>query len=99
MSTFYYQPGPAGSGKTYQLSHWSADRARNGEKVLIAQPTKELIRDTARTIRKLDPSVKVTTIFGRSQMDRVTARVLAHMTDAQPLEGEVLLICCCPLIA
>ena len=44
MDTFYYQPGPAGSGKTYQLAHWAIERAAANEKVLIAQPTKELIR-------------------------------------------------------
>jgi len=92
QATFYYQPGPAGSGKTFQLSHWSIQRAQQGEKVLIAQPTKELIRATARVIRNLDPSVKVTTIFSQHTNDRVTARALNHMTAADPHKGEILLV-------
>jgi hypothetical protein len=92
MTTFYFQPGPAGSGKTYQLAHWSIGRASANEKVLITQPTKELIRATANRIRALDPNIKVTTIYQRRANERVTARVLDHMKQAAPHHGEVLLI-------
>lgn len=92
MTTFYYQPGPAGSGKTWQLGHWAADRAIAHEKVLIAQPTKELIRETAKRIRDLDPSIKITQIYSRKANDRVIARALDHMNSAAPHQGEVLFI-------
>lgn len=91
-TTFYYQPGPAGSGKTYQLARWAAERARAGEKVLIAQPTKELIRETVRSIRAADADCPVTSIYTRYRNERVTAKAVAHMDEAAPHQGEVLLI-------
>ncbi len=92
MTTFYYQPGPAGSGKTHQLAHWAVSVAASDSKVLIAQPTTELIRETAAKIRSIDPTIKVTTIYTRRANDRVTARALDHMNAAVPHDGEVLLI-------
>lgn len=92
MTTFFYQPGPAGSGKTHQLGHWAASVAASDGKVLIAQPTKELINDTARMIRSVDPTITVTSIYSKRANDRVTARVLDHMNNAAPHHGEVLLV-------
>lgn len=89
---FYYQPGPAGSGKTYQLAHWATARAAAGEKVLIAQPTKELMRATAKTIRSIAADVQLTTMYSLGRSDRVAARVVQHMTDAKPLSGEIMLV-------
>ncbi|KAA9018282.1 DEAD/DEAH box helicase family protein [Sphingobium limneticum] len=92
MDTFYYQPGPAGSGKTYQLAHWAIERAAVNEKVLIAQPTKELIRDTVKQIKRLDPDANVTALYGKKRNDRVSARTVEHLNDAKPHQGEILLV-------
>jgi hypothetical protein len=91
-SFFYYQPGPAGSGKTYQLAHWAVERAAAGEKVMIAQPTKELMRETARTIARIDGDTPVTQMWSRSRSDRVVSRILDHMTAAKPMAGEIMLV-------
>lgn len=92
MKTFFYQPGPAGSGKTHQLAHWAVDRVSNHEKVLIAQPTKELIRETVRKIRSINPNAKITQIYSRKPKDAVIRRVVQHMNAAAPHHGEVLFV-------
>ncbi len=92
MNIFYYQPGPAGSGKTHQLAHWAASVAASHGKVLIAQPTTALIRATVAKIRSIDPSIKVTPIYARRANDRVTARTLDHMNAAAPHAGEILIV-------
>ncbi|PZU67240.1 DEAD/DEAH box helicase family protein [Sphingobium sp.] len=92
MTQFYYQPGPAGSGKTYQLAHWATERAASNEKVLIAQPTKELIRETVKQIKRIAPDANVTALYGKKRNDRVAARAVEHMADADPHHGEILLV-------
>lgn len=92
MTTFFYQPGPAGSGKTRQLAHWAVERAAKNQKVLIAQPTKELIRETAAQIRKLNPEIVMKPLYGVRTNDRVTSRVLEYMTNSAPHHGDVLLV-------
>ncbi|MBD8699265.1 DEAD/DEAH box helicase family protein [Sphingomonas sp. CFBP 13714] len=92
MKNFYYQPGPAGSGKTYQLSHWAVEKTLAHEKVLIAQPTKELIRETIRAIRAINPDIAVKQITGTTTTSRVTHQIVQHMAAAAPHAGEILII-------
>lgn len=92
MTTFYYQPGPAGSGKTHQLIRWASDRANAHEKVLIAQPTKELIRETEKKLKALNPSIAVKALYGVKPNDGVTRKVLDYMANAAPHHGEVLFV-------
>ncbi|WBY16640.1 DEAD/DEAH box helicase family protein [Erythrobacteraceae bacterium WH01K] len=92
MTTFQYQDGPAGSGKTYGISKWTVERVRAEEKVLIAQPSKDLIRETVRNIKQMDPNIKIRTIVSSSNRKNVVDSIVAHMQAAVPHHGEVLLI-------
>jgi hypothetical protein len=94
MKTIQYVSAPAGSGKTYSLAHHAAAEVKAHKKVLIAQPTKRLIRQTARQIRAVDPTanIKITTIYGEDYAyEAVAARVQTHIDQAAPNNGEILL--------
>jgi hypothetical protein len=91
MKSFYYQPGPAGSGKTYQLVQWAAEKATHHDKVLIAQPTKALLDETLNSFRKEYPDVQAQTIHS-GNVDRAVSKVVEHLKNAVPHQGEVLLI-------
>jgi len=88
MTTFYYVSAPAGSGKTYGLSHHAADLAKQHQKLIIAQPTKKLIQQTKRQISQIDRSVPVSVIYGEDAVRRIEA----HIEHAAPNHGEVLII-------
>jgi hypothetical protein len=93
MKTIHYVSAPAGSGKTFALAGHSVDLANNHQKVMIVQPTRQLIRQTAIAIRNRDKSVKLTTIISPTMGNsRVLSRVIAHMESADHGVGEVLLI-------
>ncbi|WP_312491239.1 DEAD/DEAH box helicase family protein [Brevundimonas sp.] len=92
MKTFEYVDAPAGSGKTYGLTHYAAKQAQQQRKIIIAQPTKELIKQTKRDITKIDSSIKVTSIHGGRGVKNVVGAITRHLADASPLTGEVLLI-------
>lgn len=92
MRTISYVSAPAGSGKTYGLAHHSVSEAKAHRKVLIAQPTKRLIRQTAQQIRAIDPSISVTAIYGKNPHDYPVRKVHDHIENAAANNGEVLLI-------
>lgn len=92
MNKFKYVDAPAGSGKTYSLTHFAVEQANQHRKIIIAQPTKELIRQTRKDIAKIDPTVKVTAIFGGRGTKNVVGAITRHLTDATTLSGEVVLI-------
>jgi len=45
IPSYYYVSAPAGSGKTYSAIRHAVDKARLGEKVIIAQPSKQCISE------------------------------------------------------
>lgn len=92
MNTFKYVDAPAGSGKTYSLTHYAVAQARQHRKIVIAQPSKELIRQTQQDIVAIDPAVRVTAIFGGRGTKNVVGAVTEHLANARQLTGEVLLI-------
>lgn len=92
MRTIYYVSAPAGSGKTHGLVRHAIAEAKAHRKILIAQPTKRLIQQTARQLRALDPNVTVTAVFGRNTHDYPVRRVHDHIEQAAPNNGEILLI-------
>jgi hypothetical protein len=61
-------------------------------KILIAQPTKELIQQTANRISNLYPGVAVHTIYSGPSGDSVLPRIERHMAHAERAKGQVLLI-------
>lgn len=94
MTTFYSVSAPAGSGKTFALAEHAVKMAGEGHKVLICQPTKLLIQQTWKAIKRADPSALVHTIHSPelANRSRVLAEVVAYMKAAEPSKGEVLLI-------
>jgi len=92
MKTFKYVDAPAGSGKTYSLTRFAVEQARQHRKIVIAQPSKELITQTRDDIAEIDPDVKVTAIFGDRGTKNVVLAITKHLTRATPQSGEVVLI-------
>lgn len=93
--TFYNVSAPAGSGKTYAAISHAIQLAQNNQKVVIAQPSIQLIDQTEADILARNSGVQVTKIVspsGSYNSQPVTARILDHMKDADPAKGEVLLI-------
>ncbi|WP_426046158.1 hypothetical protein [Brevundimonas sp. TWP3-1-2b1] len=86
----YYLDALAGAGKTYAIVRKAHELARCGRKVLIAQPTKNLIdRTVADELGKL-PSVRQRVIHGDVAAD-VISTIVKHLNDAD--EGpEILFI-------
>jgi hypothetical protein len=66
--------------------------ASQHRKILIAQPTTHLIRQTAVNLRRDNPGLSVKTIYSNAQRDAVMPRIEAHMANADPAKGRVLLI-------
>lgn len=88
-----YVSAPAGSGKTHQLINLAATMvASENRKVLIAQPTKQLIAQTAKAIEELNPNINVQTIFSLGDGSAVLPRIEQHMREADRSMGQVLLI-------
>ncbi|HYI85196.1 MAG TPA: hypothetical protein VEX11_18565, partial [Acetobacteraceae bacterium] len=54
---------PCGAGKTHAIQHHAKSMAGRGEHVLLVQPTKLLLRQTAVGLRELGVG-RVTAIFG-----------------------------------
>lgn len=88
-----YVSAPAGSGKTHQLQRLAAKLVSSeNRKVLIAQPTKQLIAQTAEAIRQANPNINVHTIFSLGDGSAVLPRIEQHMREADKSVGQVLLI-------
>lgn len=92
MRSIYSVSAPAGAGKTHALTRLAVDQAIRHEKVLIAQPTTQLLAQTAAAIRNLDSSVPVTSIVATPQQPQPVRRIHEHIEIAAPNHGEVLLI-------
>lgn len=92
LKSIQYVSAPAGSGKTHQLQiHAEREVRLSNRKILIAQPTKELMRQTHASIRAINSDIKITTIV--SQLGRAAVPAIeAHMRDADPSKGQVLII-------
>lgn len=91
--TILYVSAAAGSGKTHQLiQHVTKLVASDHRKVLIAQPTKNLIIQTANDIKSVNPDIDVTPIYSIGDGKAVTPRIEQHMRDADRTKGQVLLI-------
>lgn len=93
-NTFYSVSAPAGSGKTYALVEHAIALAQNGQKVLIAQPSKALIDQTERDIRAKANGLTLNKIVssGSATRSSVVTKVLDTMKASQPGAGEILLI-------
>ncbi|WP_454884014.1 DEAD/DEAH box helicase family protein [Sphingomonas oryzagri] len=92
MNTIHYVSAPAGSGKTHNLIHWAIDEARRGEKIIIAQPTMELIDQTYAKLKRRASDISIQSIYRRYDYDVVAPKIAAHMKASVPDQGEILLI-------
>lgn len=89
-------PSPAGAGKTFALVDHAATLADRGEKVLISQPSKALVSQTAADFRVKFPDIKVTVIVSadaaRDSQQGVVDRIIEHTRTAKAGVGEVLIV-------
>lgn len=85
--------GPAGSGKTHGAIQYGAQLARNGEKLVIAQPSTLLINQTLADFQRMAPDVTVTAIHHETVgTGNVVASVVKHFKESAHGTGEILLI-------
>lgn len=91
-TSFYYVSAPAGSGKTFGLAKHAVEEAARGVKLMIAQPTNDLIDQTVANIRKRSPGTPTRVITGNTVEKGVSSAVQAHLEAAAPNTGEVLFI-------
>ena len=78
----------AGAGKTFAAVHYADRNARIGHKYALVQPTQDLIDETVKEIRKLNPAYPVTAIHGGTS-DTVIRDIVDHTADDQwRLESE-----------
>lgn len=93
--TIYYFDALAGAGKTRALARHADRLARRGLKVLIVQPTRHLIDKTlSDELLTLDPPYPCRAIHGGTVLRGASpvGTIVAHFRDAEPSQGEVLLI-------
>ena len=85
----HYFSAPCGSGKTYTIVHQAIRKANEGGRVLILQPTKELIERTVQRellTQKYHPSY---TIFhGDKVSGSVASQLAAHLKQSRD-QGQI----------
>lgn len=90
---FYYVNALAAAGKTHQAIIYALQLAALGQKVAIAQPSKQLIGESYRKARDNNPQrVKVTRIDSTSNPRKALSTLVSHLKGANPSVGEVLFI-------
>ena len=92
---FYSVSAPAGSGKTHAAIDYAIKLAQSHQKVLIAQPSIQLITQTEADLKARNSGVVVNKIVSKTpsySAESVIARVIEHMRTTDPEQGEVLLI-------
>lgn len=93
--TIYYFDALAGAGKTRALARHADRLARRGRKALIVQPTMHLIDKTlSDELLSLNPAYPCRAIHSGTVLRGASAvgAIVAHFQDAEPSQGEVLLI-------
>jgi hypothetical protein len=88
-----YVSAPAGSGKTHQLQILAEQEVNQfNKKIIIAQPTKRLMGQTATAIRAINPNTPVHVIVNQKNVRAAVPAIEAHMRNADPSKGQVLII-------
>ncbi len=89
---------PVGGGKTYAACEYAVKMAKAGQKILIAQPSRDLIKQTFRQLKTLNSSVIVTPFYSKQMVEGVTPisekivkKIIDHFANPA-LGGEILLI-------
>lgn len=91
MTTINYVNGLCGSGKTYAIVRKASNIANRGGKVLLVQPTVDLINETVRN-EFAQTNIKPLVITSETNPDGVISAIVGHMKSTKPETGEVLII-------
>ena len=87
--TIYYCDAPSGAGKTYSIQKIAMKKMRNGQNVIIVQPTTELITQTASTI--ITNGVHCKVIHSENSNGKVISEITKYLKEPYP-EAHILLI-------
>ncbi|MDX3806345.1 DEAD/DEAH box helicase family protein [Bosea thiooxidans] len=91
--SIHYLNALAGAGKTRAFVRYADRLARKGLKTLIVQPTRHLIEKTlADELDAIEPSYTVTRLHSDTVSGSVVGRIVEHLREAKPGQGEVLFI-------
>lgn len=95
--TFYSVSAPAGSGKTHALVGHAIDLAKNNQKIIIAQPSEVLIKQTEKDIKARPGNVRLNkilwnTVGSNQSVINAILNFLKTSHEERPAEGEILLI-------
>lgn len=93
-----YVPSPTASGKTHQLIDRAIRLGKAGERVLLVQPTRDLIIETEKKLRYKGIGLRIRAIFKKERPDSeiqetttVLSRIQSHLAEPYP-DGQVLII-------
>lgn len=75
-NTYFIAPFLAGAGKTYRNIDCAVEQAKNGERILIAQPTLELIKETVKDQKHRE-------IHGYSRLEGIDVEQI-HSQNSEP---------------
>uniref|UniRef100_B0T652 Uncharacterized protein n=1 Tax=Caulobacter sp. (strain K31) TaxID=366602 RepID=B0T652_CAUSK len=93
MNTKFYMAGsPAGAGKTFATVKMSGELAAKGHKILIAQNTKNLMKQTRDDLLRHPDKPRVKLIYAKSSRKSVMPEIEEFMRSLVPDEGQVLII-------
>jgi len=90
VDSFKYINGPSGSGKTYASLQEVRDLVVSGERVIVCQPSKLLIKQSFVALRKLDPDIHIEMRHG-DNTKKVVKSISAYLDLPYP-EPHVLFI-------
>ncbi|WP_262273425.1 hypothetical protein [Microvirga yunnanensis] len=89
-----YINGICGAGKTYAIAAWADRAAKMGLKIILIQPTTQLVQETIRTTFPAMgvAMANVTAITSASHPYQVIKTITNHLETADPAKGEILVI-------
>lgn len=92
MAIFYFD-APAGSGKTHVLVEQAHRMARQGQKLLFVQPSRELIsRTISEMLQAFHPTYPFRQMTSDTHGGNVVAAIIGHFRDTPRNQGEILFI-------
>ena len=85
MVLINYTDAPSGAGKTFDIQEKVYSLWEKGKTVIVAQPTKRLIEQTVKSMRKRYPEIDIRSVHS-DNTDEVTKRIMDYGTfpDAKP---------------
>src|ERR1700732_1662444 len=86
----YFCSAPCGSGKTYQIVKRACEWAKLGRRVIILQPTKELIDKTVQEEPLQRPDAPRYEVFHGGTVSGSVARALTEYLKQTDDEGQII---------